>query len=415
MPPKKDKGTAILTALYEEVGDRAKLHNEGVGATAAERAEANLQVQYLNIQLVRPDPIQPRRILPERIHQEFHQQRLSPAQALKELITLAQVHARSAGRPFSNPFELLGDLQADESEASEEAAVSTFSTEEQLLHDLVQLASTLQDDGQVNPLTVVNVSQGVTTQYMIETGERRYWATWLLRDFHPAYTHDGKIPCLVVPMEKSSPFRQAKENTSRAGLNAIAMARQIALLLLHVHGYEMPTGSVGMDFYRQALTLDLRGKREHTEAVYTALGGINRKVLSDYKMLLKLGDEAIELADRHNLEHLKLRYVLMLDSPADQTELIQQIIQQQLTVKQIKDIIEKSPFERTNPEDDHKYRLPKSAMQIAKLALKPDAEMDANLLAQAFVGLERDRNVAKARLRALRELLEEAELYIEGV
>jgi len=54
-------------------------------------------------------------------------------------------------------------------------------------------------------------------------------------------------------------------------------------------------------------------------------------------------------------------------------------------------------------------------MQIAKLALKPDAEMDANLLAQAFVGLERDRNVAKARLRALRELLEEAELYIEGV
>lgn len=414
MPPKKDKGAAILTALYDEVGERAKLHNEGIGATAAQRAEANLQVQYLNIQLVRPDPIQPRRILPERIHQEFHQQRLSPAQALKELITLAQVHARSVGRPFSNPFELLGDLQADENETSEDATVLTLSTEEQLLHDLVQLASTLQDDGQVNPLTVINVSQGVTTQYMIETGERRYWATWLLRDFHPAYTHDGKIPCLVVPYEKSSPFRQAKENTSRAGLNAIAMARQIALLLLHVHGYEMPTGSVGMDFYRQALTLDLRGKRDHTESVYAALGGISKQRLQQYKSLLNLCDEAVEMADRHNLDDVRLRCIIQLNAD-EQVEIMRQIISLGLNAKQIKDIIEKGQINLTNSEDDHKYRLPKAAMQIAKLALKPDAEMDANLLAQAFVGLERDRNVAKARLRALRELLEEAEMYIEGV
>jgi hypothetical protein len=316
---------------------------------------------------------------------------------------------------FSNPFELLGHLQADENEASEEATVLTLSTEEQLLHDLVQLASTLQDDGQVNPLTVVNVSQGVTTQYMIETGERRYWATWLLRDFHPAYTHDGKIPCLVVPTEKSSPFRQAKENTSRAGLNAIAMARQIALLLLHVHGYEMPTASVGMDFYRQALNLDLRGKREFTEMVYTALGGINKADFSWHKSLLKLCDEAIELADRHNIEMFRLRYVIQLEKPEDQVELLRQIIQLNLSSKQIKDLVENGWSAPTISDDDHKYRLPKAAMQIAKLALKPDSEMDANLLAQAFVGLERDRNVAKARLRALRELLEEAELYIEGV
>jgi hypothetical protein len=57
MPPKKSKDAAILTALYEEVGERASLHNEGTGITAAQRAEATLQVQYLNIQLVRPDPI----------------------------------------------------------------------------------------------------------------------------------------------------------------------------------------------------------------------------------------------------------------------------------------------------------------------------------------------------------------------
>jgi len=67
------------------------------------------------------------------------------------------------------------------------------SPEEQLLLDLVNLAVTIRDDGQVNPLTVVDVSQGVTRLFRIETGERRYWATWLLRDFIPQFTGDGLI------------------------------------------------------------------------------------------------------------------------------------------------------------------------------------------------------------------------------
>jgi hypothetical protein len=109
-------------------------------------------------------------------------------------------------------------------------------------------------------------------QYVIETGERRYWSTWLLKDFHPVESHDGKIPCIVIPNDKASPFRQAKENTSRTGLNAIAMARQVALLLLHVHGYDIPLHPVNMDFYRQALELDLRGKREYTSRCAVGFG-----------------------------------------------------------------------------------------------------------------------------------------------
>ena len=111
----------------------------------------------------------------------------------------------------------------------EEDTTSDFSPEEQLLRDLVNLAVTIRDDGQVNPLTVVDVSQGVTRLFRIETGERRYWATWLLRDFIPEYTGDGMIPCIIIPEERSSIFRQAKENTARSGLTAVAMARQAAL------------------------------------------------------------------------------------------------------------------------------------------------------------------------------------------
>jgi len=115
-----------------------------------------------------------------------------------------------------------------------------------------------RDDGQVNPLTVVDVSEGVTRQFRTETGERRYWATWLLRDFISGYESDGMIDCIVVPADRSTVFRQAKENTARSGLSAIAMARQAALLMLYVHGYQMPDGPVPVDFYRQSLELTLQ-------------------------------------------------------------------------------------------------------------------------------------------------------------
>jgi hypothetical protein len=405
MPPKSKKNSSdVLSALFQQAGEGAQIINNG---TASQQATDALQVQYLNIQLLRPDPVQPRRILPQDLHEAFHSQRISPNQAIKELVNRAQGRARVAGRPFSNPFDLMA------SNESEDVADIHYSIEEELLRDLVQLAMTLQDDGQVNPLTVVNISEGVMVQYVIETGERRYWSTWLLKDFHPVESHDGKIPCIVIPNDKASPFRQAKENTSRTGLNAIAMARQVALLLLHVHGYDIPLHPVNMDFYRQALELDLRGKREYTADVLSALGGVSKWYLSAYKSLLNLSDEAIEIADRYNLEEKRLRYLINLEVD-DQIEMLHQILEHNLTSKQIKDLVEKGlPGQTNSDEDDLFKQLPKAATTLAKLALKPSDDVDANHIAQAFISLERDKAVAKARIRALREMLEEAESYLD--
>ena len=73
------------------------------------------------------------------------------------------------------------------------------------------------------------------------------------------------------------------------------MARQAALLLA-VHGYEIPNLPVDNDFYRQALDLELRGKKDIKEDVLAAMGGIGLKHFSRYKALLRLSDEAMELA-----------------------------------------------------------------------------------------------------------------------
>jgi hypothetical protein len=333
--PRRDQSRRISDLL-------ASVTEDMLGTDGQPFVDSSLRVERLLLEMVRADPVQPRRVLPEHLHFAFHAHRLTPTQALKELVQLVQVAARQRGRPFQNVLELLPN---PDDEHEDDADVK-LSPEETLLRDLVNLAVTIRDDGQVNPLTVVDMSQGVTRQFRIETGERRYWATWLLRDFIPAYTGDGMIPCLIIPAERSSVFRQAKENTARSGLSAIAMARQAALLLLTVHGYEIPSQAVSNDFYRQALALDLRGKREYTEAILSAMGGLDKGRFRHYKALLHLSDEALELADRHALDEFRLRPVLQL--PQDlQAEMVQQIFQFNLTGRQVQEICE-----RGGDEDD---------------------------------------------------------------
>jgi hypothetical protein len=366
--------------------------------------DTSLRVERILLEMVRPDPVQPRRVLPENIHLAFHNNHITPTQALRELVQLVQIAARQRGRPFNSILELLPN--ADD-ERDDEATI-VLSPEEQLLRDLTNLAMTIRDDGQVNPLTVVDISQGVTHLFRIETGERRYWATWLLRDFIPGYTGDGMIPCITIPAGRSSIFRQAKENTARSGLTAVAMARQAALLLLSIHGYEIPAYAVGNDFYRHALTLDLRHKREFTDAVLSAMGGIKRAQFSLIKSLLRLSDEALELADRHNIEEKRLRYIIAVPSEYH-AEILRQIIDFNLTSKQVKELCESEGMDDNS--DDLLEKIPPAALKMAKVtqAINTTSAQD---FARALLRQEGDAGMARARLEAMRKLIAEAERYL---
>ncbi len=374
-----------------------------VATGAALVKEEGLRVERILLDLLRPDPVQPRRVLPERIHWEFHHQRLTPSQALRELVQIVQVAARQKGRPFHNVLELLPN---SESESEDDAAV-VLSPEETLLRDLVNLAVTIRDDGQVNPLTVVDISQGVTRLYRIETGERRYWATWLLRDFIHGLSGDGMIPCIVIPEQKSSVFRQAKENTARTGLTAIAMARQAALLLLTVHGYEIPAYPVGNDYYRQALNLDLRGKREYTDAILSAMGGVDRSRFAQFKALLHLSDEAMELSDRHGVDERKLRHVITLP-PEHHAEVLRQIIDFNLNANQVKELCEGTFTEDVAEADT---AIPASALKIARFIHSTKTAFPQDI-ARALLNQEGNAALARARLQVMRNLLTEAEQYL---
>lgn len=366
-------------------------------------ADNAIRVERILLEMVRPDPVQPRRVLPESIHVRFHTNHVTPTQALRELVQIVQIAARQRGRPFNNVLELLPNADDER----DEETTTALSPEEVLLRDLVNLAMTIRDDGQVNPLTVVDVSQGVTRLFRIETGERRYWATWLLRDFIPGYTGDGMIPCIVIPANRSSIFRQSKENTARSGLTAVALARQAALLLLTVHGYEIPAYAVGNDFYRQALDLDLRAKREYTDVILSAMGGVKRSRFSHIKNLLHLSDEALELADRHNIEEFKLRYVVST-APEYHAEIVRQIIDFNLSAKQVKELCEGDGSPKTEEDTDD---ISPSALKVAKVSQNISATTPQEL-ARALMRQEGDATVARARLQAMRKLFTDAERYL---
>ncbi len=403
MSGKRDN-TSKLDALLASVTD------DMLGGEVMEQfQDYGLHVERILLELVRPDPVQPRRVLPERLHFAFHNNRLTPTQALRELVQSAQIAARQRGRPFDGLLDLLpsGDDETDDQ------AKAAPSPEESLLRDLVTLAVTIRDDGQVNPLTVVDITEGVTQLYRIETGERRYWASWLLRDFIPGYTGDGMIPCILIPAQQASPFRQAKENTARSGLTAVAMARQAALLMLTIHGYEIPSDAVANDFYRQALDLSLQSKQEFSTQLLSAMGGISRFQFSRYKTLLKLSDEALELADRYNVDEKKLRYVTGL-SQEYHTEIVRQIIDLNLTSKQVRDICETEITEDSDKaKDDGEVSIPRPAMQIAR-ATRNGNEMSGIDLARALLRQEHDTNLARARLQMIRRLIDEAEKHLQS-
>jgi hypothetical protein len=138
------------------------------------------------------------------------------------------------------------------------------------------------------------------------------------------------------------------------------------------------------------------------------MGGMGKMQFSQYKSLLKLSDEALELADRYNIEEYRLRPVLAV--PAEyHAEILRQIIDFNLSAKQVKEICDSGDADQD--EDDERKLLSRSAMKIAKVAQSIQVT-SAQEVARAILLQEGDAAVAKARLQALRRLITEAERYL---
>jgi hypothetical protein len=403
MTKRRSQGTR---ALLEEMGSL-----EGIAETAPDIAGRGVRVVNIVLDRIRPDPAQPRRVLPEPIRSEFLAGHLNARQALERWEALVAEEAARLGRPRPDWRALL-DRNPDDRNAE------TFETdppgapgpEEELLRSIVATAATIRHGGQVSPITVVEMDNG--SYFRIETGERRYWAhhwlnMWLSNGF-------DQIQCIVVPA--ASPWRQAAENTSREELSAIALARQLARLLLDLYGirpdYSRP---IPNDWYRQAL--DYRVPRGEGDALRAALGGIQRAQFSRIQALLRLPDSVWELADRYRLEEKRLRYVLKVDDEALQVQLVRLIVTRNLSAERVRQLVESGQLPAilrgaAPPTDEERATVSERVASRWPTLARQVTQADLSLVADQWVRRQKPDEV-RQQIAALRRLLEIVEQRVQ--
>ncbi len=151
---------------------------------------------------IRPDPHQARRVLPEDLAEQLAAGEIGPKEAIEAMIGRAEEDPVVARR----------------------------------LEGLRRLATSIWRHGLINPVTLRRVDGGL----VIETGERRYWAHWLLvLDGHREF---AEIRGDLVGEDKNAMARQLIENWQREDLNAVEKARGLWLLRYALSGVEVNHG-----------------------------------------------------------------------------------------------------------------------------------------------------------------------------
>ena len=405
MAKRSSKGTRNL---LEEMGDLS-----GFSETVADLTAKNARVMNVVLDRIRPDPAQPRHVLPEPIRSEFLSGLINARQALERWESLVAEETVRLGRPRPDWRSLLDRNPEDRSDDSLDMdPPGQPGPEEDLLRSIVATAATIRHDGQVSPITVTEMDGGA--YYRIETGERRYWAhhwlnTWLSDGYE-------QIQCIIV--EDSSPWRQAAENTSREGLSAIALARQLATLLLDLHDIHPDyTRPIPNDWYRQAL--NYRVPRGSGSALRAALGGIERAQFSRLQALLRLSDTVWELSDRYRLEEKRLRYVLKVQDESLQVKLVRLIVEKNLSADRIQNLVESGKLAQlleheqpTSKYDDFGETISERVANRWPGLAKQFSQADLSLVADQWIKRQKPEDV-RAQVAVLRRLLDIVEEHVK--
>ena len=183
---------------------------------------------------------------------------------------------------------------------------------------LLRLAESIRSEGLLHPIRIVR-HKG---KWLIESGERRWLAFWLL------YVHLGgdweRIPAIASDTQGRI-WRQAMENLAREDLNAISKARQLALLIMaarqeagaRYEAWETMVEPDGCDraWYAQVYDGMVHRVPYGTGDQILSTLGINRSEMARCRSLLRLtDDEAVndELWQQGDAENWRQGFLLQV-------------------------------------------------------------------------------------------------------
>lgn len=272
-----------------------------------------MRIKTLPLTDIRPDPVQPRRSMPEELRREW----IAKPQDIQHLLDLwleqANQYAERYGRPLIDPVAILTNQNHDDETSHE--AVEPDPVEANFLK-LLYDAATVYDHGLEHPISVVRERD----VWRLESGERRTLMFWALVHWVDSERW-SRIP--AVEVEQRSVWRQAAENNARQDLNAIERARQLALLLMDCYpdqAFASILERPGQAFYQQAVELRVPyGKSGEFLAV---MGLSDNAQIRRFRQLLLLPSDVWLLADELGWTEFKLRGMMQVarNAPAGMSE-----------------------------------------------------------------------------------------------
>jgi hypothetical protein len=263
----KRKTTGISDLLFDEVNPFGAVVGDIVTGT----------VERFPLDDIRPDPEQPRRLLPNDLAGAVNQGDMQPAEALHKWIQ------RAGAGPDSASAREVRELQ--------------------------RLASAIEQHGLINPITLRPAETGAAA-YFIVTGERRYWAHVLL-GMEGRQIQEGdrrelphKIKAAVVPPGVSIRAHQIVENLMREDINVVEKA----------HGFLALRQEMSDDAYRRHQGPSAGDESSKVTLVPWKQVEDSLDISRQYRLrivsVLDLSEEAQRLIDRHNLAEATIRPIV---------------------------------------------------------------------------------------------------------
>ncbi len=272
------------------------------------------RIKRLPLDKVMPDPTQARRVMPGWLRLRWITQSDTVVNILNQWLELANKEATKRKRPeLDVPFLLSRDTDLTrvgwDSKEDTEPEMGPIEAD---FRALLQLAASIRLHGLANPVTVVTLPNG---SYQLETGERRLLAYNLLHML-PGHVEEQEfdaIPARVV--EQKDLWRQAAENGARQDLNAISIARQLALLLMDIYqekgDFSTWSPHLDVEWYSQ-----VRDSKQFPvpygrgSEIAAALGLKSANQIRQYRALLSLPKSVWQLADEFDWTEYRVRELM---------------------------------------------------------------------------------------------------------
>jgi hypothetical protein len=291
----------------------------GLGSYTSRRAEqARAQsgtVTMLPVALIRPDPNQPRRLLPPDLLRALLADELTPVLALRRWLERAEQVVPETGTGRT-------------------------------MHKLRELADSIARHGLINPITIRTpragepIPEGIS--YFIVTGERRYWAHVLLlaeaRQIQEGELVRDPAQIKVTQAAEGVSVRahQLIENLVREDMNAVERARGLWALRAELSGRPPLDRDGPLDEGDEAEgaprdVTDRLHDRSPALVPWTQveeLLGISRQHRIRIISVLKLASAAQEMIGDHHLAEMTIRPIVqkLQHDPALQLQVLNQIV-----------------------------------------------------------------------------------------